>query len=124
MDDWLMRMRAEFGAGFAIGNPNAHVKPPDPEGPDPRSARSAAYEGLGRMDTYCYREWIAPECPLVGNTDDEWEWLENVPRGPSTEGVERIEYHQQKWGATNVTAGTANPPDPALTGLYVRVDLL
>jgi hypothetical protein len=53
-------------------------------------------------------------------TDPGYEWLEDVPQGPSEDGIARLWTVQAAYGPERVTTGNANPPRRGMVGIYVK----
>lgn len=96
-------------------------------------------EALAALAVITYREWLPDGADLVGSDWSRWEaggweWLTNLPEGPSTEGVAAIEAAIERFGVENIRTGNAADPElrapridqapikyaPHQVGLYVR----
>jgi len=80
------------------------------------TSRSACLQMLAHIETCLLREFLADGSPET----TECNWIENVPQGPSPEGVDKPLALQARYGAANVATGNAVPPMPRQIGLYVR----
>jgi hypothetical protein len=86
---------------------------------------------LEGVETMLLRDHLAP--PEVRPDLDDCVWIEDVPCGPSPEGIRQLRKIQEHYGSCHVTTGNASgagsdPPPPWATGMvcgvYVRADVV